>query len=92
MKAAIILISLAMLIAAVYVTAECDPDAEGIPDCASLLGDAAGTPYRNNWDPTHYFECDGSTVVREACGLGTGYVESSKTCVNWTVWEWEPVC
>ncbi|KRF99536.1 uncharacterized protein Dwil_GK18688 [Drosophila willistoni] len=88
MKAALIAVLFLAFVAAVL--ADCNPNVDGKP--ASCAGVRGVVNYRNNFDPTHYWQCNGDTTVESvACGNG-GFLTSANDCVSWSEWSWEPVC
>ena len=80
---------------AAVIAADCNPNSNGKPDCAT---EKAGN-YRNFWDPTAYWVCDGSgsEAVAVRCETNHGvsatmYDSVNDKCVNWADWEWTPPC
>ncbi|EDW11833.1 uncharacterized protein LOC6576401 [Drosophila mojavensis] len=86
MKAALILLCLALFVVAIY--ADCDPNGNGLPNCSGT----STTRYRNNWDPTRYWVCEGNTPTVVKCDIGLGYDPVTSECIPWSQWQWYPVC
>ncbi|KAH8334148.1 hypothetical protein KR059_006951, partial [Drosophila kikkawai] len=85
---AVVLLFLA-LFAAVYADQACNPDGDGMPDCTGRSGQVS----RDNWDPTHYWECDDTGVaVLTACESQTGFDPKTGKCIPWSTWQWYEPC
>ncbi|XP_058067368.1 uncharacterized protein LOC131216805 [Anopheles bellator] len=67
-------------------------DTDGQPLC-----NAAEVPlqfWRNNWDPTAYWECTttGTAATYRRCPTEGMFDSATRTCINWFNWEWTPTC
>ncbi|XP_054734666.1 uncharacterized protein LOC129242132 [Anastrepha obliqua] len=92
MKTVYILVLCALLLANSAYTADeyCDPDSDGKPICQSISN---GQTYRNFWDPTRYWVCDGSgEPISKRCPSGTAFSGETNKCVPWIDWVWVPPC
>ncbi|XP_064553821.1 uncharacterized protein Peritrophin-15b [Drosophila montana] len=87
MKAAFVLLCLALFVAVAY-GADCNPDGNGQPTCSGT----SSTRYRNNWDPTRYWVCEGNTATTVLCDDQTGFDPKTSTCVPWSSWQWYSPC
>ncbi|XP_043070484.1 uncharacterized protein LOC122322436 [Drosophila grimshawi] len=86
MKTSFILLCLALYVAAVF--ADCDPDGNGMPSCSG----SDNSKYRNFWDPTHYWVCQGGSAVSVACEIIGGFDQATSQCITWDKWTWVPPC
>ncbi|KAH8281853.1 hypothetical protein KR054_003361, partial [Drosophila jambulina] len=85
---AIVLLFLA-LFAAVYADQACDPDGNGKPDCTGITNER----FRNFWDPTHYWLCNGTAEpVSVQCEISQGFNSKTGKCVPFAEWEWTFPC
>lgn len=68
----------------------CDPDSDGKPVCPA---NSNGQTYRNFWDPTRYWICNGAgEPTTKRCPSNTGYSGTSNKCISWIDWVWVPPC
>ncbi|EDW85235.2 uncharacterized protein Dwil_GK18386 [Drosophila willistoni] len=79
MKAALIAVLFLAFVAAVL--ADCNPNVDGKP--ASCAGVRGVVNYRNNFDPTHYWQCNGDTTVESvACGHEPKYTVNEQILLS----------
>uniref|UniRef100_A0A034WPA5 Chitin-binding type-2 domain-containing protein n=1 Tax=Bactrocera dorsalis TaxID=27457 RepID=A0A034WPA5_BACDO len=92
MKSRLLLVLCLWLLIAAACAAEdtCDPDSDGKPVCPA---NSNGQTYRNFWDPTRYWVCNGAgEPTSESCPDNTGYSGTTNKCIPWTDWVWVPPC
>jgi hypothetical protein len=76
----------------VAVAQACEYDhGDGRPACIQA---EMNRPWRNNWDPVHYWECLtlNTPAVAVRCPNEHLFLESALTCVPWSQWVWTPPC
>lgn len=59
---------------------------DGQPGCKT--SEEVNKPFRNNWDPTSYWQCSvqGEPATKQKCPSSQVFLDSSRKCVN--IWEW----
>jgi hypothetical protein len=76
----------------VAVAQVCEYDhGDGRPAC---IQEEMNRPWRNNWDPVHYWVCinENSPAVSMSCPTDHGFLESALECVPWSQWYWTQPC
>ncbi|XP_019530863.3 uncharacterized protein LOC109402619 [Aedes albopictus] len=50
--------------------------------------------WRNNWDPTAYWECvtAGTAATARRCPTEGMFDSATLTCIRWDLWVWTPTC
>jgi hypothetical protein len=50
--------------------------------------------WRNNWDPTRYWKCEGlnRAPVEVHCEENTAFSQPKQCCVPWQQWSWTAPC
>ncbi|EDS31495.1 conserved hypothetical protein [Culex quinquefasciatus] len=67
-------------------------DSDGRPDCNAA--EMTARLWRNNWDPTAFWECTTANSPAEPrrCPTEGMFSEATRTCINWADWAWTPTC
>ncbi|XP_035787091.1 uncharacterized protein LOC118464110 [Anopheles albimanus] len=67
-------------------------DTDGQPLCNAA--ETTQRLWRNNWDPTAYWECEtsGTPATYRRCPTEGMFDSTTRTCINWFDWEWTPTC
>lgn len=72
----------------------CEYDSQdGQPGCTTDI-EMCKTLWRNNWDPTKYWECTqrGTPGVLRSCPSSEQFYEPILECVSKDIWRWTPMC
>uniref|UniRef100_A0A182JSX1 DEP domain-containing protein n=1 Tax=Anopheles christyi TaxID=43041 RepID=A0A182JSX1_9DIPT len=67
-------------------------DSDGQPLCNAE--ELTARLWRNNWDPTAYWECEtaNTPATYRRCPTEGMFNGATRTCINWFDWEWTPTC
>ncbi|XP_055588265.1 uncharacterized protein LOC129740588 [Uranotaenia lowii] len=67
-------------------------DSNGQPACNAA--EVAQRFWRNNWDPTAFWECEtaGVDATARRCPTEGMFDSATGTCINWADWVWTPTC
>ncbi|XP_017068438.1 uncharacterized protein LOC108106089 [Drosophila eugracilis] len=96
MKAALLILCLAVFMALYAADYVCERDGNNQPDCSNSSN--VEVPIRNFWDPTRYWWCNStsSTAYGIQCqpngNTTTGFDSALKKCVPWDEWTWTQPC
>ncbi|XP_016968824.1 uncharacterized protein LOC108054037 [Drosophila rhopaloa] len=100
MKAALVLLCLALFMALCVAVYGCNPDGNNKPDCTNSTN--VQVKIRNFWDPTRYWWCASlgsqDPVVKtcesetESTEETTGFDPTTKSCIPWGQWKWVDPC
>ncbi|XP_053663764.1 uncharacterized protein LOC128712924 [Anopheles marshallii] len=94
MKVVLFLAVVALFVGLAYgqVTGCVRDDTDGQPLCNAQ--EMTARLYRNNWDPTAYWECVTANTPATArrCPTEGMFSTATRTCINWFDWEWTPTC
>ncbi|CAD7082263.1 unnamed protein product [Hermetia illucens] len=71
---------------------ECEYDhGDGQPGCKTE--EELGRLWRNNWDPTAYWQCEEANQPAKLVRCpGLAFSQNEQECVDWSSWEWTPPC
>ncbi|XP_050072839.1 uncharacterized protein LOC126560931 [Anopheles maculipalpis] len=93
MKAVLFLAVIALFVALAHGQTGCvRDDTDGRPLCNAA--EVTARLWRNNWDPTAYWECTtvGVAAVARRCPTEGMFDSATRTCINWFDWVWTPTC
>lgn len=67
-------------------------DSNGQPACNAA--EVAQRFWRNNWDPTAYWECvtAGTAATARRCPTEGMFDSATLTCIRWDQWVWTETC
>uniref|UniRef100_A0A182P130 DEP domain-containing protein n=1 Tax=Anopheles epiroticus TaxID=199890 RepID=A0A182P130_9DIPT len=85
--------ALALFVALAYGQNGCvRDDSDGQPLCNAE--EMTARLWRNNWDPTAYWECEtaNTPATYRRCPTEGMFNGATRTCINWFDWEWTPTC
>ncbi|XP_065074827.1 uncharacterized protein LOC135698678 [Ochlerotatus camptorhynchus] len=67
-------------------------DSNGQPQCNAE--EMTQRFWRNNWDPTAYWDCETANTPATArrCPTEGMFDSATLTCINWSEWVWTETC
>ncbi|XP_017060578.1 uncharacterized protein LOC108100943 [Drosophila ficusphila] len=98
MKAALVLVCIALFVGIYNAAYVCDPDTNNAPDCTNATN--LNQKIRNFFDPTRYWKCEAVGTQapvavlceKELNGTTGGFDPTLKNCTVWSNWQWTPYC